>query len=277
MKVLYELIRDANIHMNTHQASLNVGDVEKVARWITKIVGIFGLDANASPPYEGLGWMSSTVAITDPKEAVAPYAAVYREVLQQIGGLNVHSETLDTLATSDADAEFASVVSTGANDIESISLPYLRSISRIRDELRRTAPTLASKKEILALSDRIRDQYLTNLGVYLDDRPDNQPSLIKFVPRDELIAQREEKLAKEREKAALKEAARLSRERQELEKAEKAKLPPSEMFKDYRFSAWDSDGLPTKLKDGEDVPKSQLKKLKKDWDRQKKLYDEYQK
>jgi len=35
--------------------------------------------------------------------------------------------------------------------------------------------------------------------------------------------------------------------------------------------------MPTKTKEGEDVPKSQLKKLKKDWDRQKKLFDEYQK
>ena len=35
-----------------------------------------------------------------------------------------------------------------------------------------------------------------------------------------------------------------------------------DMFKDDRFSAWDADGLPTKTKDGEDVPKSALKKMK---------------
>lgn len=85
------------------------------------------------------------------------------------------------------------------------------------------------------------------------------------------------KMADERERAALKEAARLSKERQDLETAEKAKLPPSEMFKDGRFSAWDSDGMPTKTKDDRDVPKSQLDKLKEDRDSQKQLYDEYRK
>ena len=48
------------------------------------------------------------------------------------------------------------------------------------------------------------------------------------------------------------------------------------MYKaDERFSEWDADGLPTKTKEGEDVPKSTGKKLKKDWDRQKKLWEAY--
>ncbi|KAJ3531331.1 hypothetical protein NM208_g8925 [Fusarium decemcellulare] len=47
------------------------------------------------------------------------------------------------------------------------------------------------------------------------------------------------------------------------------------MFKsDERYSAWDEQGLPTKMKDGSDVPKSQLKGLKKQWDRQKKAHDD---
>ena len=47
------------------------------------------------------------------------------------------------------------------------------------------------------------------------------------------------------------------------------------MFKkDAKYSAWDEQGVPTKMADGNEVPKSQIKKLKKDWDRQKKLYDE---
>lgn len=41
-----------------------------------------------------------------------------------------------------------------------------------------------------------------------------------------------------------------------------------------RYSAWDEQGFPTKMKDGSDVPKSQLKGLKKQWDRQKKAHDD---
>lgn len=49
------------------------------------------------------------------------------------------------------------------------------------------------------------------------------------------------------------------------------------MFKDdFKYIEWDVDGLLIKLVEGgELVFKSQVKKLKKDWDRQKKLYEEY--
>lgn len=277
MKVIYELIRDANIYINTHKASIDARELEKVARWVTKIVGIFGLDANARPPYEGLGWATSPKdGISDPNEAIAPFLKVYQTVRREIESLKVHSDALDALLQLDVDVEYSSVVSTGANDIETIAMPYLRAISRMRDELRRIAPTSSAKKQILSLSDRIRDDDLTNLGVYLDDRPDGQASLIKFVPKAEILAQREEKAAKEREKAAQKEAARLAREKLEEEKREKAKISPMDMFRgDERFAEWDDEGMPVKMKNGEEVPKSQVKKLRKDWERQKKLWDEY--
>jgi cysteinyl-tRNA synthetase len=277
MKVIYELIRDANIYINTHKASIDARELEKVARWVTKIVGIFGLDANACPPYEGLGWATSRKdGISDPNEAVAPFLKVYQIVRREVEDLKVHSDALDALLQLEIDAEFSSVISTGANDIETITIPYLRAISRMRDELRRIAPTSPAKRQILSLSDKIRDEDLTNLGVYLDDRPDGQASLIKFVPKAELLAQREEKLAKEREKAAQKEVARLAREKLEEEKREKAKISPMDMFRgDERFAEWDDEGMPVKMNNGEEVPKSQLKKLRKDWERQKKLWDEY--
>jgi cysteinyl-tRNA synthetase len=279
MRVIYELIRDANIYINTHKADIDVRELEKVARWVTKIVGILGLDANARPPYDGLGWAATPLnGDINHKEAIAPYSEVYRNVRAEIETLQVHSEALDALMNFDVDAEFFSLVSTGANDIETISMPYLRTVSRMRDELRRLAPTSPSKKQILSLSDRIRDEDLTNLGVYLDDRPDGQPSLVKFVPKVDLIAQREEKAAKEREKVAQKAAARLARERQEEERKEKAKVSPMDMYKgDERFSEWDEEGMPVKMKSGEEVPKSQLKKLRKDWEKQKKLWEEYSK
>ena len=48
------------------------------------------------------------------------------------------------------------------------------------------------------------------------------------------------------------------------------------MFKsDAKYTEFDADGLPTKLADGNEVPKSQAKKLKKEWEKQKKLHEEY--
>jgi len=133
-----------------------------------------------------------------------------------------------------------------------------------------------TKKALLSLSDKIRDEHLTNIGVYLDDRAD-QPSLIKFVSRAELIAAREEKLAKQKEQAAVKKAAREAKEKADRERAEKARIDPKVMFKDEeglkKFSEWDDEGVPTKMKDGEEVPKAQAKKLKKEWEKQKKLFE----
>jgi cysteinyl-tRNA synthetase len=279
MSVIYGLIRAANTYIITHKASADIQDLEKVARWVTKIVGVFGLDANATPPYNGLGWAASpTKGVSDPKKSIVPYSSVYTRVTAAIKSLQIQSEALDKLLQANVDDEFETLVSTGSNDIETISMPYLRATSRLRDELRRIAPSSPSKKKILELCDQIRDQDLTDLGVYLDDRSEGQPSLIKFVPREELLAQREEKAAKVREEVARKEAARLAREKVEAEKKEKAKLSPVEMFKsDEKYSEWDSEGIPTKTKEGGELPKSALKKLRKDWERQKKLHEEYNK
>ena len=276
MLILLKLVNTANVYVKENK-DVDLAQVEAVARWITKVVGIFGLDSNAKPPYDGLGWASSIAADVDPKEAIKPYAKVLTAAQADVAKLNVPSDALSTLLSHDPKKEFEVVEASGSRDIEKLALPYLRAVSQIRDELRRVvaAQTPETKKAILAITDRIRDDDLTNLGVYLDDRPDNQPSLIKFVPAAELIKAREEKAAREAEKAKKKEEARLAREKAEQEAKEKAKVPPQDMFKnDERYSAWDEQGMPTKMKDGSEVPKSQLKGLKKAWDKQKKAYDD---
>ncbi|RYC65378.1 hypothetical protein CHU98_g840 [Xylaria longipes] len=280
LRTIADIIRKANIHIAAPNGNLELPAVESIARWVTKIVGILGLDANANPPYEGLGWASAAaLANVDPTTAVKPYEAVYSSVLSDAKSLDLPaSETLTTLLSQSPGPEFESLVAAGVRDPEQLGLPYIRATSKLRDELRRIVPSAAPelKKSILALSDRIRDFDLTNIGVYLDDRPDGQPSLIKFIPAAELIAARDDKAAKDAEKAKAKEEARIAREKAEAEKWEKAKVAPQEMFKgDERYSEWDVEGMPTKLKDGSEVPKGQLKKLKKEWDRQKKVHGEY--
>lgn len=64
-----------------------------------------------------------------------------------------------------------------------------------------------------------------------------------------------------------------AREKEAAEKAAKGKISPLEMFKTDAYSAWDEDGLPLKDAKGEEITKSQKKKLKKEWDRQKKAHD----
>ena len=273
---MLKLVNTTNSYIKENK-DINLAEVEAIARWITNMVGIFGLDAHAKPPYDGLGWASPIDDNVDPKTAVEPYKTMMEKVKSDVQALSLPNETISALVAKDANAEFESVAQKGSRDVEQLSFPYLRVAAQLRDELRRVVSSQSPdvKKAILALTDRIRDHDFTNLGVYLDDRPDNQPSLIKFVPAAELIAAREEKAAAAAEKAKKKEEARLAREKADQEAKEKAKMPPEEMFKsDERYSAWDEQGMPTKMKDGSDVPKSQLKSLKKMWDKQKKAHDE---
>ncbi|KAI6785025.1 cysteine--tRNA ligase-like protein [Emericellopsis cladophorae] len=277
MLIILKLVTATNIYIKDNK-DVNLAEVEAIARWITKIVGIFGLDARAEPPYNGIGWASQLSADIDPKSAIAPYSEALTRIRADVEALSVTgSEGIAGLLSSDPLAEFEALVNAGSRDLEKLALPYLRSASRIRDELRRvvSSQTAETKKSLLALTDRIRDQDLTNLGVYLDDRPDNQPSLIKFIPAAELIAAREDKAAQAAEKAKKKEEARLALEKQQQEAREKAKVPPEKLFKnDERYGAWDEQGLPTKMKDGSDVPKSQQKQLKKAWDKQKRAHED---
>ncbi|KAI1358784.1 cysteinyl-tRNA synthetase [Xylaria arbuscula] len=280
MRVIADVIRKANIIIGSPNSKSELPAIESIARWVTKIVGILGLDANAEAPYEGLGWASAAAsADIDPATAVQPYEAVYGSVLSDAKSLDLPaSDVLTDLLSQSPKSEFDSLVKAGIRDPEQLGLPFIRATSKLRDELRRIVPSVGPelKASILSLSDRIRDYDLTNIGVYLDDRPDGQPSLIKFIPAAELISARDEKAAREAEKAKAKEEARIAREKAEAEKWEKAKVSPQDMFKgDERYTEWDAEGMPTKLKDGCDLPKAQLKKLKKEWDRQKKVHGEY--
>ncbi|KAM0328800.1 hypothetical protein ACHAQA_005214 [Verticillium albo-atrum] len=277
MRIIQDLVGTANLQLATETS---VATLEAIARWITQIVGIFGLDENAQPPYNGLGWTAPPLADgADPKEAVSALASAYETVVSDVKALNLSSELVSNLlAQQKPEAEFAAILERGVRDTDQLALPYARAVSRLRDELRKavTSASPESKKSILALTDRIRNEDLTNVGVYLDDRLDGKPSLIKFVPASELIAARNEKLAKEAEKVRAKEEAKRAKEQAEKEKWEKAKVPPTELFRsDDRYAEWDAEGLPTKLKDGTDVPKSQLKKLQKELQKQKKAHDEY--
>ena len=130
----------------------------------------------------------------------------------------------------------------------------------------------------LKLTDSIRDHELLRLNVALDDR-NGQAALIKFLTDDGEIEddqiQRGERSQEEAKRQKKLEQQKL-REAKEKERLEKAKVSPLEMFKQNDlYSAWDEQGIPTKDKDGNDITKSMTKKLKKQWEQQKKLHEEY--
>jgi len=230
MKALTDLIGSTNKYMSQTNS---LAAVKEIARWVTRIVAIFGLDSTGTPSgSDRIGWADSTSTTT-------------------------------------------SSSSTGAEDI---MLPYLRTLSTFRDNVRTLAissPKDTISKDLLLLSDRLRDYDLANLGVALDDRDlaRGVPALIKFVPAEELIAAREEKERRGAEKERKKEEARLKKEEEDRRREELAKVSPLEMFKTGDYSEWDEKGIPTKDKEGVEITKSGRKSLVKAWEKQKKLHE----
>jgi hypothetical protein len=55
-------------------------------------------------------------------------------------------------------------------------------------------------------------------------------------------------------------------------------INPKDMFKNTPegYTKFDEEGVPTHDKDGQELSKSAYKKLKKDWEKQKKLFESSQ-
>ncbi|PPQ74747.1 hypothetical protein CVT24_003854 [Panaeolus cyanescens] len=168
----------------------------------------------------------------------------------------------------------------GANR-EEILLPYLRTLSSFRDNVRKLAMAKGetSLKDILALCDKLRDNDLVPLGVALDDQEDGQ-ALVKLVPPAELIKAREEKRLQQEAKAA-KKAAQVEAERQKrLQKIEKGRLAPQDMFKpphvpEGTYGSWNESGLPLTDGEGKELSKNQVKRVQKAFTEQTKLHEEF--
>lgn len=222
MDEVLDLVNVANKYMTAAGAKgVNVHLLNKVAKWITSLMKIFGVADNGVEI--GFGAASG-----------------------QAGG-----------------------------NTEEILMPYLQTLSTFRDQVRTGARNKVEHTEFLKLCDDLRDNQLVELSVSLDDQEDGI-ALVKLVPREELIQAREKKLAIAAEKEAKKAAAAAERERKRLEKLEKGKVAPKDMFKSSEeFTKFDEAGFPTHTKDGEEITKSRKKKAQKEWDMQKKLHDEY--
>lgn len=238
--------------------SLDPAAVDAAARWVTRIVTILGLNGAALPDSAGIGWEG-----IDVPRAAKPFVyqlSAMRDSLRR-------AAKSDTTVTSD---QLQRIIeqSPVSVDVSDAARPYADVLDSFRSKISSLTEERANiSKEILSLSDRLRDVDLFNLGIYLEDRED-MPALVRPVTRD-IIQAREELTKQARKRQEEKEKQdKLVRER-----LEKGKVSPLDMFKSNEFSAWDEDGLPTRDVAGEPVNKSRSKKLRKEWERQKKAHE----
>lgn len=122
------------------------------------------------------------------------------------------------------------------------------------------------------LCDELRDDILPHLGVRLEDRAKGQDAIWKYEDREVLLRERAEKIKE-------KEAKELEKKRRKEEETRKKSTPPNEWFKVFRaaeFSQYDPEtGVPTHDSKGKEISESIKNKLKKEWNKQKEVYDKY--
>lgn len=113
------------------------------------------------------------------------------------------------------------------------------------------------------------------VGIFVVDRDSGGKLIVnRTVPLKVAKSARAGKTAEEEAKEAKRRA---DQETAIKHKQAMSSVDPREMFKigeeASKYSKWDAQGIPTHDFSGEPLSKSSMKKLKKDWDKQKKLFE----
>lgn len=133
---------------------------------------------------------------------------------------------------------------------------------------------------LLRHCDRVRDKDFVELGVRLEDRG-TSGYVWMFDDAKVLKNELEEKAAKAAEAGRKKIENRLTQKRTDLRGAEKASVPPEELYRNGTskdlYSEFDESGVPTKLASGDEITKAKKKDMVKEVAKQKKDYEKLQK
>ncbi|KAF1813851.1 cysteinyl-tRNA synthetase [Eremomyces bilateralis CBS 781.70] len=263
MRVLSELITDVNTAL-TSPSPPSQSDILAVARYVTEITNIFGLNPQSNST-DAIGWEGITI----PAPAIPfiyPLSSL-RDSVRTSALSGTPTTTLSTLVSTSRDQHPDAT----AKLQPAASLPYAEASSQFHDAVAALAASSAPAKDVLALCDRLRDATLWDLGIYLEDR-DGQPALVRPL-NAELRAQRASKAAAGEAKLAAKARREAEAEAKKRAIEEKARVDPREMFRNAEWSEWDREGLPVRDAEGKEVSKARGKKLRKEWERQRELHE----
>lgn len=143
-------------------------------------------------------------------------------------------------------------------------------LSKFRDQIKDKAGE--GPATLFKMCDELRDDILPHLGIRLEDRAKGQEAIWKYEDKEVLLKEREAKINEKQKK----EEEKRKRKEDELKKKS---TPPQEWFKVFRaaeFSQFEAEtGLPTHDAKGKELSDSIKNKLKKEWNKQKEVFDKY--
>uniref|UniRef100_A0A8D3BTD3 Cysteine--tRNA ligase, cytoplasmic n=1 Tax=Scophthalmus maximus TaxID=52904 RepID=A0A8D3BTD3_SCOMX len=130
---------------------------------------------------------------------------------------------------------------------------------------------------LLQLCDEVRDDTLPELGVRLEDH-EGLPTVVKLVDKETLLKEREEK--KKVTRMCCCERLHVTDSLLplfQMAKLAKMKIPPCDLFRAEtdKYSKFDETGFPTHDAEGKELSKGQVKKLRKIYETQEKLHNEF--
>lgn len=268
-----------NAYNSADKTQVSLQETERIGLFVTRMVNIFGLNGNAPAEPHEIGWAG--LDIPDSAKSIVYPIRDMRDELRQTA---ISQKTSPKIVQEIVSKYTISMEPQQQAGFARQRPPFARIMSQFGQDAvkivsneQNGSPTWSSSpdfdKEILALCDRVRDVDLWKQDIYLEDR-DNAPALVRPVTAGLRKARQEKE-----DRARKKDEDRRKREQEAREKLEKGKLNPRDMFRQgaiaEEFSTWDEEGIPLMLRDGAPVAQSRRKKLKKDWERQKKLHEQW--
>lgn len=141
LDVILKLVSRTNVYIVQASGKANVGVLERIAQWVGKMLRMFGL--GEGPQVEGtIGWGES---VTEGE-----------------------SSSVDVCESSSF--SIGVIYSNVFIQREEMLMPYLRTFSSFRDNVRGLAMSQAPPKQVLEFCDKFRDVDMVPLGVALDDQ-----------------------------------------------------------------------------------------------------------
>jgi cysteinyl-tRNA synthetase len=155
---------------------------------------------------------------------------------------------------------------------EDLLSPYLDALTNFREAVRVSA-IKQDVSAILEAADSLRDDILPDLGIRMEDKGSGNDviTIWKLDDPEALRKERLQKLQLKTDKLALKE----ENIRKAAAKEAQARIRPDDLFRARLdlYSAFDDNGLPILDSNGLPLTKGATKKLQKDMEKQKILYD----
>ena len=148
---------------------------------------------------------------------------------------------------------------------EEVLTPFIDATTTFRSKIKAAACVDKDIKKILQICDDFRDEVLPYLGVKIEDKGKDKPSIWKFYDKDQYIKE------KEKQKEIL-ENQKKQKEAEAKERELKLSTPAKEYYAMMtdKYSAFDEEGVPIKNAKGGDLSKEQINKLKKDFQKHQK-------